>query len=60
MTALVDAHDDAVSNAPIAQVTALPDNKKLVEFAETPPLPPYLVALAVGPFSAISHASSTA
>ena len=40
----------AVSNAPVASETASPDGMKIVRFAETKPLPSYLVALGVGPF----------
>jgi len=40
----------AVSNAPIASETDAADGMKIVRFAETKPLPSYLVALGVGPF----------
>ena len=40
----------AVSNSPIAAETESPDGMKTVRFAETKPLPSYLVALGVGPF----------
>jgi puromycin-sensitive aminopeptidase len=39
-----------ISNAPVAGEIALPEARKTVHFAETPPLSTYLVALAVGPF----------
>jgi puromycin-sensitive aminopeptidase len=37
-----------ISNAPIASTEAAGDGRKLVHFAETPPLSTYLIALAVG------------
>ncbi len=40
----------AVSNAPVASETESPDGMKVVRFAETKPLPSYLVAFGVGPF----------
>jgi puromycin-sensitive aminopeptidase len=55
LTAVVDATDDAISNTPIAQVTMLPGTKKLGQFAATPPLPTYLVTLAVGRFAALTR-----
>lgn len=40
----------AVSNTPIASQTSLPGGMKRVEFAQTRPLPSYLIAFGVGPF----------
>jgi alanyl aminopeptidase len=40
----------AVANAPQASETALPGDRKRIEFAPTRPLPSYLVAFGVGPF----------
>ncbi|HWE29855.1 MAG TPA: M1 family peptidase, partial [Polyangia bacterium] len=37
LTAIVDADDDVVSNAPVAETTSLPDGRKRVQFAETAP-----------------------
>jgi cytosol alanyl aminopeptidase len=43
----------ALSNAPVASETEEPSGMKAVAFAETPPLPSYLVALVVGPFDVV-------
>jgi alanyl aminopeptidase len=43
----------AVSNTPVASETALPGGMKKVSFADTPPLPSYLVAFGVGPFDVV-------
>jgi len=43
----------AVSNTPIASETDLPNGMKKVTFAQTPPLPSYLIAFGVGPFEAV-------
>ncbi len=40
----------AVSNTPVTSETDEPNGMKAVQFAETPALPSYLVAFAVGPF----------
>ena len=53
LTVESDAGDDAVSNTPVAERVALPGHRQRVVFAETPPLPPYLVALAVGHFGTL-------
>jgi len=42
----------AISNAPIEQVTPTDDGNERVRFAQTPPMPSYGVALAVGPYVA--------
>jgi len=43
----------ALSNTPIESEQAEPGGMKVVRFAETKPLPSYLVAFAVGPFEAV-------
>ncbi len=43
----------AVSNTPQRAEEKLPGNWKRLRFAPTPPLPAYLVALAVGPFDVV-------
>ena len=43
----------AVSNSPIASDTLTARGTRLVTFRETPPLPSYLVAFAVGPFAMV-------
>jgi alanyl aminopeptidase len=43
----------ALSNTPVESETDEPNGMKAVKFAETKPLPSYLVAFAVGPFEAI-------
>jgi cytosol alanyl aminopeptidase len=50
LTLHVKKDDSAVANAPIVAEQADDRGLKTVKFAETPPLPSYLVALAVGPF----------
>ena len=43
----------AVSNSPVVAEREEEGGMKAVEFAETPPLPSYLIALGVGPFVAV-------
>jgi alanyl aminopeptidase len=43
----------AVSNTPVVAEREEEGGMKAVEFAETPPLPSYLIALGVGPFVAV-------
>ncbi|HLA78705.1 MAG TPA: M1 family aminopeptidase [Vicinamibacteria bacterium] len=43
----------ALSNAPETSSTPGPDQLKTVRFAATPPLPSYLVAVAIGPFELV-------
>jgi len=50
LTLHVNKSDAAVSNTPVQSETDEPDGRKKVVFAETKPLPSYLVALGVGPF----------
>ncbi|MGD0048869.1 MAG: M1 family metallopeptidase [Bryobacteraceae bacterium] len=45
--------DKAFSNTPQLSETAEPDGMKRVVFAETKPLPSYLVAFAIGPFDVV-------
>ena len=49
----------AAANAPIARETPLPNHRKRVAFAQTQPLPSYLVAFAVGPFDVIDAGVAT-
>ena len=51
LTVEIDGADEAVSNTPIVERTPLPGHRQRLRFAETAPLPPYLVALAVGRFA---------
>src|SRR5262249_4367945 len=48
----------AFSNTPVVAEHEWPDGFKVVEFAETKPLPSYLVALAVGPFEVVDAGSA--
>ncbi|MCG8603618.1 M1 family metallopeptidase [bacterium] len=43
----------AISNTPVASETPQ-ENQKIVTFAQTPPLPSYLIAFAIGPFDTLS------
>jgi alanyl aminopeptidase len=43
----------AAANTPIVRETAIDHDHKRVEFAETAPLPSYLIAFAVGPFDVV-------
>lgn len=57
--AVIDAGLQAVSNMPVASETVLADGRKSVRFEQTPSMPSYLVALAVGDFDVLEdrHAS---
>jgi hypothetical protein len=44
----------AVSNTPVVSETAVDETDKIVRFAQTEPLPSYLVAFAVGPWDVVS------
>jgi cytosol alanyl aminopeptidase len=46
--------DKAFSNTPQLSETAEPNGMKRVVFAETKPLPSYLVAFAIGPFDVVN------
>jgi alanyl aminopeptidase len=50
----------ALSNTPVESETPEAGGKKAVHFAETKPLPSYLVAFAVGPFEAIDAGKTSA
>jgi cytosol alanyl aminopeptidase len=50
LTLRVKATDTALSNTPVVEEKAAEPGWKTVRFAETKPLPSYLVAFAVGPF----------
>jgi alanyl aminopeptidase len=43
----------AISNTPVASQTTLPGGMKRVTFAQTQPLPSYLIAFGVGPFDTV-------
>ncbi|HSD88005.1 MAG TPA: M1 family metallopeptidase, partial [Kofleriaceae bacterium] len=53
VTLVVPKADVALSNMREASVRGLPDGRKELVFAESPPLPSYLVAIAVGPFDLV-------
>ena len=53
LTVRVKKADVAFSNTPIVSESEGQDGLKTVKFAETKPLPSYLVALAVGPFEIV-------
>jgi cytosol alanyl aminopeptidase len=53
LTLRVPREDVAVSNTPIVSETPLENGLKAVAFAESKPLPSYLVAFAVGPFEVV-------
>jgi len=46
----------AITNGPAEDEETLPDGRRRVRFAETPPLPTYLVAFAVGPLDVVPAA----
>ena len=54
MTLHVRQGDMALSNTPMISEAPEGGGMKVVRFAETKPLPSYLIALAVGPFDAVS------
>ena len=51
LTVEIDAADEAVSNTPIVERAPLAGHRQRIRFAETPPLPTYLVAVAIGRFA---------
>ena len=53
MTLTVPAGLTAVANAPAVATVVTDDGRQRVTFAPTAPLPPYLVAYAVGPFDVV-------
>jgi alanyl aminopeptidase len=50
----------AIANTPIEAEAAAPDGMKTVRFRETPPLPSYLVAFAIGPFDFVDAGKTRA
>ena len=61
MTLHVPKDDMALSNTPVQSESEEPNGMKAVHFKTSPPLPSYLVALAVGPFDAVDagHVGAT-
>lgn len=53
VTLVVPPELAALGNAPIASEKVLPDQRREVAFAEIGPLPSYLIAIAVGPFTLV-------
>jgi alanyl aminopeptidase len=53
LTLVIPAGDIAVSNTPALSETLQPDGMKRVRFAQTRPLPSYLIAFGVGPFDIV-------
>jgi alanyl aminopeptidase len=53
LTLTVPASDLAITNTPVTAEPAAAGGMKTVVFAETPPLPSYLIAIAVGPFETV-------
>ena len=53
LTLHVREGDVAVSNMPVVGTVSEKDGLKRVDFAETPPLPSYLLAVGVGPFEIV-------
>ena len=53
LSLVVPAGDVAVSNTPALSETPMPDGMKRVRFAQTRPLPSYLIAFGVGPFDIV-------
>jgi alanyl aminopeptidase len=51
VTLTVPVGDQAIGNMPVVENAPLAANRRRVRFARTPPLPTYLVAVAVGPFA---------
>ena len=54
LTLTVPAGQVAAANTPIDRAINLPDGRQRISFMPTPPLPTYLVALAVGPLDVVS------
>jgi alanyl aminopeptidase len=53
LTLHVPKNDLALSNTPVQTESSEPNGMKMVRFKESPPLPSYLVALAVGRFDVV-------
>jgi alanyl aminopeptidase len=60
LTLHVPKDDMALSNTPIESEASEPNGMKVVRFKVSPPLPSYLVALAVGPFDAVDAGNAGA
>jgi alanyl aminopeptidase len=58
ITLHVKSSHTALSNAPVVSEVPEPGGMKAVRFAETKPLPTYLVAMAVGPFDLVEAGSA--
>jgi alanyl aminopeptidase len=58
LTLVVPAGDVAVSNTPVLAEDLLQDGMKRVRFAQTRPLPSYLIAFGVGPFDVVDAGSA--
>ncbi len=56
VTLTVPADDVAISNTQQLSEEKIDGGKKRVKFAQTKPLPTYLLAFAVGPFDVVEHA----
>ncbi len=54
LTLTVPAGEIAAANTPIDRAIKLPDGRQRISFLPTPPLPTYLVAMAVGPLDVVS------
>ncbi|NDA79557.1 MAG: aminopeptidase N [Actinobacteria bacterium] len=50
LSAITPAHWEVISNNPVAQIDALPDDKKKTEFTTTPVMSTYITALVAGPY----------
>lgn len=55
LTAIVPEGEMAVSNMPPASSEALPDGRKRVRFAQTPPMSSYLLFFALGDFERVAR-----
>ncbi|HEY1813935.1 MAG TPA: M1 family metallopeptidase [Kofleriaceae bacterium] len=53
VTIVSPARDVALSNMPQTAERVLPDGRREIAFAETPAMPSYLLAIAVGPFALV-------
>ena len=59
LTLDIPAHLVAIANGAVRRETDLGGGRKEVEFAETPPISPYLVAYTVGPYEATPVTTTT-
>jgi cytosol alanyl aminopeptidase len=53
VTLIVPKGQNGYGNAPVVKETATADGRRRLELAPTPPIPSYLVAVAVGPFEEV-------